>query len=102
MNVCYSESEARAQIGAEFVTMADLPEIPVGTRARVTDVVEHGARGWIVRVRWDLPQKRSELLAQIGDLSFNVPWREKRQEAEFSKCEVDRLLKRAEVLQGST
>jgi len=101
MNAYYSESEARTQIGAEFVAMTDLPDIPAGTRGRVQDVVEDGARGWIVRVRWDLPPKRTELLAQVGELSFNVPWREKRREAEFSKCEIEQLLKRVEELRDT-
>ena len=96
MNVCYSESEARSQVGAEVVTVADLPEVPVRTSGRVVGAHEGGVRGWLVCVKWDLPPRRSEVLAQFCDLSFNLPWRMKRPVAEFSKTETEHLLRRVE------
>lgn len=97
MNACFSQSEAQAQIGAEVVTVADLPEIPLGTRGRVVDAGEDGVRGWVVRVQWDLPPKRSWILALVGDLCFNLPWKTKRAPVELSKSEFERLLRPVET-----
>jgi hypothetical protein len=96
MNAVYSESEARSQVGTEVVTVADLPDIPKGTRGRIIDTVDDRGRGWILRVQWDLPPKRSEVMAQVMDISFNIPWKIKRPLAEFDKAEVASSLKRVE------
>ena len=97
MNACFSQSEAQAQIGSEIVTVAAFPEIPIGTRGRVVDAGEGGVRGWVVRVQWDLPPKRSEMLALVGDISFNIPWKTKRAPAVFSKSEYESLIGRVEA-----
>ena len=92
MNPWFSESEARGLVGAGFVTVADLPEIPAHTRGRVVRAQEGGVRGWLLCIKWDLPPKQSEVLAQLCDFSFNLPWRFKRPMAEFSKAESEHLL----------
>jgi len=95
MDTCFSESEARSQIGTEVLTVEKLPEVPIGTHGRVVDAVQGGARGWLLRIEWALPPKRSEILAQVGELSVNIPWRSKVPKAELSKGDVERLLRQS-------
>jgi RNase P/RNase MRP subunit p29 len=93
MNACFTESEARNRVGAEVLTVTDLPEVPVGTRGRVIHATKNGVRGWTVTIEWDLPARRTAVLAQLGEFSINIPWWTRTPAAEFSKSEVEQLLK---------
>jgi hypothetical protein len=88
MNACFSEFEARDQLGAEVEAAADLPDVPRGTRGRVVGAHARRARGWTVQVKWDLPDKRSEIFAQIFDFSFNLPWKTRRPLGDFGKSDL--------------
>lgn len=97
MNACYSESDALNHVGARVVTVTDLPEVPAGTHGRVVRTGRSAARGWTLRIRWDLPPKRTVIFAQLGDFSFNLPWRARRATAEFSRSEVEQFLRPLET-----
>jgi len=101
MNTCLTQSEAQAKVGAEVVTVAALPDIPIGTRGRIVAVGGSESPEWFVRVQWHLPWKRSEIMALVGDISINIPWKTKRAPAEFSKREFERLFKPAEQESGT-
>ena len=88
MSAYFTKQEAEAMVGSRFTTVSALPSVPIGTHGEVVDCVMDKTRGWLVSVRWDLPPKRSELMAQLGDLSFNIPWNSEHPLAELSKCEV--------------
>ena len=79
-----------------MVTVMDLPDVPVGTLGRVIHAGKNGARGWTISIEWDLPPKRTGMLAHVGEFSFNIPWRTKSPTAEFGKSEAERLLKPVE------
>jgi hypothetical protein len=64
------EPEALSEVGLEFVTVSEWPEAPLGTRARAVSAKQGGVRGWVVRLEWVLPPKRSEMLAQISANGF--------------------------------
>jgi hypothetical protein len=93
MSACFSETEARDRVGVEVLTVKDLPDVPVGTRGRVIHAAKNGVRGWTVTIEWDLPARRTAVLAQLGEFSFNIPWWTKTPAAEFSKSEVEQFLK---------
>jgi hypothetical protein len=97
MNAGYSEKGALAQIGAEVMTIAEVAGIPLGTRGKVIDADEGGIRGWVVRVEWNLPPERSYVMAQILDISINMPWETKHPSSEFTKGEVERVLRSVET-----
>ena len=60
------------------------------------DVRRLDSRGWVVRVEWDLPRRRSAMMAQLGEFSFNIPWRSKVPSGEFDKGEFENCLRRVE------
>jgi hypothetical protein len=96
-NACFTKSEAVSHMNAEVVAAADLPGIPAGSRGCVVDSCDGGARGWLVRVNWELPPQRSEIMAMVGDVSVNVPWKTPVPTVDFSKSEFERLLRAGNV-----
>jgi hypothetical protein len=80
-------------VGAKVLTVTDLPEVPVGTRGKVIHATKNGVRGWTLTIEWDLPARRTAMLAQLGEFSINIPWWTRTPAAEFSKSEVEQLLK---------
>jgi hypothetical protein len=88
----FSRTEAHDQVGKRVKALGDIPSIPVGTTGNVNRTRQEGMDGWLVCVEWDLPQKISSYFAMIGDLSINIPRREKRSAAEFSKDEFERFV----------
>ncbi len=96
MHACFTDTEARSHVGFGVETVTNLPDVPLGTRGRVVDASRAGVRGWVVRVEWDLPPKRSEILAQFGEFSFNLPWGSKVPTGDFDKGDFERCLRRLE------
>lgn len=96
MHASFTDTEARSYVGSGVETLTNLPQVPLGTRGRVVGAKHAGSRGWVVRVDWDLPPRRSEMLAQVGEFSFNLPWKSKAPAGEFDKSEFESWLRRVE------
>jgi hypothetical protein len=96
MHTPFTDIEARSHVGDVVETVTNLHPVPLGTRGRVVGADPAGAHGWIVRVEWDLPPRRSSMLAQFGEFSFNLPWRSKVPTGEFGKSEFENCLRRLE------
>jgi hypothetical protein len=96
-----SETEARNCVDLEVETLTAIGSVPQGTRGRVVKARRAGAMGWVVRVEWDLPPRRSEVMAQLGEFSFNLPWRSKVPAHEFGKSEFESCLRSAGAKPGT-
>ena len=96
MNTSLAESAAQTNVGAEVVALSSLPNVPIGTRGRIVALDESGDSEWFVRVEWQMPRKRAEFMALVGDISINFPWRTRPVVTEFSKSEFERVFKPTE------
>jgi hypothetical protein len=96
MNTSPAESADQAKVGSEVVTVAALPGVPIGTRGRIVALDESEDSVWFARVQWQLPRKRSEIMALVGDISINIPWRARPVTAEFNKSEFERVFRPTE------
>lgn len=102
MKSCFSDEEARRQLGCLVEAVSELPSVPRGTRGRVVRVFEKAGQGWFVCVQWNLPRNTSLFFALLGDISFNFPWRSRIPIGEFSKLEFEQLLKPLESDHSNT
>lgn len=90
--VLFTESEARSHVGECVEARSDFPSVPAGTVGRVTSTRKVRSDGWVLRVRWALPQKRTQYFATVVNVSFNFQTRTAPVSDEFSKDEFQRLV----------
>jgi hypothetical protein len=88
----FSESEARVHFGERVEALTDFPSVPAGTRGKIVCARKVGSDGWVVRVEWALPRRRSQYFATVVNLSFNFQTESRPVTDEFSKDEFERLV----------
>lgn len=94
MNEGFSKLEARSAVGTEVEALLSRPEVPAGTRGRIVGARKRFCGEWQLRVKWDLPAKRSEIWAQLFDFSINVPWTTASPISEFTKRDLGHAFRR--------
>lgn len=81
-------------MGTEVEALLSAVDVPVGTRGRVVGARRSVLGEWMLRVRWDLPPKKSEIWAQVFDFSINVPWRTKPPVVYLTKSDLGQRFRR--------
>jgi len=89
--VFFTESEARAHVGDRVEALTDFPSVPAGTPGKVVRALKFATDGWVVRVEWALPRRRSQYFATVVNFSFNFQTQSSPVTDEFSKDEFERL-----------
>ena len=90
--VFFIESEAHAHVGDRVEALSDFPSVPARTQGKVVRARKVDSDGWVVRVEWSLPRRRSQYFATILNLSFNFQTQANPIIDEFSKDEFERLI----------
>jgi hypothetical protein len=88
----FSKSEAQEWVGCHVKAGDGLEAVRPGATGTVVRAKKSGTDGWLVRVEWNVPKKRSEYMAFFGEFSFNLPGRKKAVTSDFSKDEFERFL----------
>ncbi len=89
----FTYKEAQQKIGQNIEALNDFPSVPIGSKGKVTKVKSVNDKNWIVQVKWNIPQKSSLVLSQLGDFSFNFIKKSKSITDDFSKSEYYKLVK---------
>jgi hypothetical protein len=89
----FNHSEAQQKIGQNIEALYDFPSVPKGCSGTVMKSKMINDKNWIVRVKWNIPQKSSLILSQFGEFSFNFIKRSKDVIDDFSKTEYYKLVK---------
>lgn len=88
----FTESEAQSRMGELVESRWDFPSVPAGTTGRVAGTRKVDADGWVLRVEWAIPRKRSHYFASVVNVSFNFQTEPAPVIDEFSKDEFQRLV----------
>lgn len=92
-NTYFSHNEAKKIIGRNIEALYDFPSVPKGCSGTVIKSKVINDKNWIVRVKWNIPQKSSLYLSQFGDFSFNFIRKSKDVIDDFSKYDYYKLVK---------
>lgn len=87
----FDKSEARSHVGERVKAKSDFPSVPAGTLGTVATARKVDSDGWVLRVRWALPEKRTQYFATVLNFSFNFQTVSAPVTDEFSKDEFQRL-----------
>ena len=72
MSERFSNEEARNAVGAEVEALRSITNVPAGTHGMIVGARRSLRGEWMVRVKWNLPPKKSEIWAQVFDFSINI------------------------------
>lgn len=92
-HVYFTRDEAEALVGAEVEALHAFPSVPQGTRGHVTRASRFSGERFVVEVHWDLPRPNELMDITIPEFSFNLLRKRKAVTDEFSKTDLDALVR---------
>ena len=89
----FSRSDAKRLVGRQVEALADFPSVPQGTWGTIAKAYHSWGANWVVRVKWDLPRRYSLVDLSIGDANLNFYKRSKPVTDDFSKSDLEKLVR---------